>query len=92
VVHWREEFILPATPKTWGGNAPGKPLATNDEQSHDLQRHGKVCVTERDVRVHQGVIGNFWSVAQGDPRGKYEMRVSVEGKFVKSFVFEVGRK
>lgn len=87
-VHWREEFILPAAPKTWGDTS-GE--STHTSKPPDIQNHGKVCVTEKDERARNGMIGNFWSVAKGDPHGKYELRVSVEGKLVKSFVFELGR-
>jgi hypothetical protein len=88
VVHWKEEFILPNAPKTWGDKSAE---ATQTSNARDVQNGGKMCVTEKDVRARDGLIGNFWSVAKGDPHGKYELRVSVEGKFVKSFLFELGR-
>jgi hypothetical protein len=46
-------------------------------------------VTEREVAPDQGLIFNTWSVAAGDPAGKYVIRVFVEGALAKTFEFEV---
>jgi len=36
-----------------------------------------------------GWISNAWDVAEGNPSGKYIMRIYVEGEFVKEFIFFV---
>jgi hypothetical protein len=35
------------------------------------------------------VIFNFWSIAPGDPKGRYTLRVMLEGMLVSSFEFDV---
>jgi hypothetical protein len=36
-----------------------------------------------------GVIYNFWQLTRGDPRGRYSMRIMIEGLLVSTFEFEV---
>jgi hypothetical protein len=79
-VKWKEEFILPAPPETWGE-------AENDG-AHRISGDRKVSVTEREVLVKDGTISNFWSVAPGDPVGQYVIRVYVNGALVESFRFK----
>jgi hypothetical protein len=92
IVHWKEEFKLPAVPATWGGNKPGDSLAPPNQDLQEVQADGKVCVSERDSLVVDGIVSNFWTVAKGDPLGQYEMRVFVEGKLVQTFVFKLKEK
>ena len=89
MVHWKEEFQLPGVPKTWGGNEPGEKLAPSSKEHQELKSGGKVCVSEKDAWADEGFIFNFWTVAKGDPTGQYEMRVYVEGKLAKTFVFQL---
>ena len=80
-VKWREEFVLPEKPDTWGGAQPfGK---------HSISPNGRVSITEREVTPEKGMIFNAWTVAPGDPQGKYIIRVFVEGALVKTFRFDV---
>lgn len=76
-VKWKEEFVLPATPKEWGGSqgAVSKDKRTN--------------VTEREDVPIDGWIGHAWSVAEGDPPGKYTMNVFINDTLVKTFKFQV---
>lgn len=87
-VHWKEEFTLPAVPKTWGGVNPDDSDPPGGKQQM-LEKGGKACVSEKDVRAANGTISNFWSVAKGDPPGVYKMRVWVNGKLAKTFEFQV---
>ena len=50
---------------------------------------GRATITDREVTLHNGVIFNSWSVAPGDPTGTYRMRVSIEGRLVRTFEFRV---
>ncbi len=79
-VHYREEFTLPAAPKTWG-----------TESSPDIRVRGDqlTSVTERDVEPKNGVILNVWNVAAGDPSGHYVIKVTVDGAAVRQFDFDV---
>lgn len=80
-IKWREEFTLPVKPTTWGAVEPvGERSVSND---------GRTSVTEREVIPDQGVIFNSWSVAPGDPKGSYIIRVFIEGSLAKTFKFEV---
>ncbi|MES2949682.1 MAG: hypothetical protein V4858_14160 [Pseudomonadota bacterium] len=80
-IKWREEFTLPATPTTWGVAEPvGTRSVSND---------GRTSVTEREVSPDRGVIFNSWSVAPGDPKGRYTIRVFIDGSLAKAFEFDV---
>ena len=80
-IKWREEFTLPAAPQTWG------PTAQQDKRR--LSEDKKVSVIEREVEPERGLIFNFWTIAAGDPAGRYTIRVFVEGVRVASFDFDV---
>lgn len=80
-IKWREEFTLPVKPTTWGAAEPvGTRSVSND---------GRTSVTEREVTPDQGLLFNSWSVAPGDPKGIYIIRVFIEGTFAETFEFEV---
>ena len=80
-IKWREEFTLPVKPMTWGVAEPvGTRSVSND---------GRTSVTEREVSPDRGLIFNFWSVAPGDPKGRYIIRVFIDGSLAKAFEFEV---
>jgi len=81
VVKWREELRLPAAPQTWHA----------DEQSgtHTLSADRRTSVLEREAKVENGLIYNFWQLSPGDPKGRYTLRVMLEGMLVSSFEFEV---
>ena len=80
-VKWKEVFELPEAPQTW----------SVDETSGDVVISGdrKVSVTEGEVFVQDGYIGNYWSVVPGDPPGEYIMRVYVNDHLVETFRFKV---
>ena len=80
-IKWREEFTLPVKPISWG----------NPESlgSRSVSTDGRVSVTEREVSPDGGVIFNAWAVAPGDPKGRYVIRVFIEGSLAKVFEFDV---
>jgi len=80
-VKWREEFTLPAAPKTWG--------TTETEGTREISTDKKISVTEKETLVREGRIFNFWSVAAGDPIGKYVIRVFIDNSLVATFHFKV---
>lgn len=79
-VTWREELTLPSKPASWGTNSSGTRTVSAD---------GKTLTTERQVAPMQGVIGNTWQIMRGDPQGQYRINVSIDGKLVQTFNFEV---
>ncbi len=80
-VSWKEEFTLPAKPKTWGD--------PETVGSRSTSADGRTTTTQRRVSVDGGAIFNAWSVAPGDPAGRYVIRVSVEGLPAQVFEFDV---
>lgn len=80
-IKWREEFTLPVKPDTWGDP---EPLGTRS-----VSTDGRTSVTEREVSPERGLIFNMWTVAPGDPKGRYVIRVFVEGSLAKVFEFDV---
>jgi hypothetical protein len=80
-VKWREEFALPAAPRVW----------QVDEKSgkHTLSPDRATSILEHEVKVEDGMIYNFWTIAPGDPRGRHKIRVMVEGFLVATFDFDV---
>jgi len=80
-IKWKEEFTLPVKPETWG----------NDESvgTRSVSNDGRTSVTEREVSPDRGLIFNSWSVAPGDPKGHYSIRVFIDGNLAKVFKFDV---
>ncbi|MGX5652722.1 hypothetical protein ACWKW4_20900 [Hydrogenophaga borbori] len=81
-VRWREEFTLPAAPIHWDGDSlPGS--------SQQVSADGRTSTLERDVALNNGVVLNAWSVAEGDPRGRYTIRLFVADAEPVVFEFDV---
>lgn len=80
-VKWREELRLPAAPQSWQADA--------SSGKHTVSADRKTSILEREAKVENGLIYNFWQIAPGDPRGRYTMRVMLEGMLVSSFEFDV---
>ena len=80
-VKWREEFTLPTPPRTWG--------PTEKQDKRRISEDQKVSVIEREVELERGLIFNFWTIAEGDPAGRYVIRVFVEGVQAATFEFDV---
>lgn len=80
-VKWREEFVLPARPKTWGETEPF--------DKRVISKGGRVSTTVREVAPIEGRISNAWAVAPGDPKGRYRIRVFVDGALASTFEFDV---
>jgi len=78
----RETLTLPSAPKTWGeqGNEEGLFLISSDRTS---------CSWERNLPVVKESVGNCWEFAEGDPRGIYELQVSVAGVVLDELLFFV---
>jgi hypothetical protein len=66
-----EELELPAAPATWGGVEPG---------SQSVSADGRTLRTTLSREVWQGAIRHTYSVAPGDPSGRYVFRIWVEGQ------------
>jgi hypothetical protein len=78
-VKWREEFILPAAPETWG------PV----EGKHELSADRKVSILEREVSTERGFVSNGWTIAPGDPKGRHVIKVTIEDAPPVVFEFDI---
>ena len=78
-VKWREEFILPAPPETWG------PV----EGKHEISADRKVSILEREVTPERGFISNAWTIGPGDPKGRHVIKVTVEDAAPVVFEFDL---
>jgi hypothetical protein len=79
-VHWHEEFTLPEGAPNWGVQPNGSTVVSADRRT---------AITDRDVEPRNGLISNFWRVADGDPKGKYLMKVTIDGEETRTFEFDV---
>jgi hypothetical protein len=81
LIKWREELRMPAAPKTW--------QADDKSGKHTVSADRKTSILEREARIENGLIYNFWQISPGDPKGRYTMRVMLEGMLVSTFDFDV---
>jgi hypothetical protein len=80
-IRWREELKLPAAPQVW--------QADEKAGKHSLSIDRRTSILEREARIEDGAIYNFWQIAAGDPKGRYTIRVMIEGVLVSTFEFDV---
>lgn len=80
-MRWREEIRLPAAPAAW--------RSEDREARHTLSADRRTSTLEREQRLEEGMIYSFWQLEPGDPRGRYTMRVMLEGLLVSTFEFDV---
>ncbi|MBX9686343.1 MAG: hypothetical protein K2X27_06545 [Candidatus Obscuribacterales bacterium] len=78
----REEFTLPEAPSTW--------KIKEGEASSQLLKGGEQCVLESFQSTDDGWLGHSWTASNGDPAGKYEIRILLNGKLAHVFTFNVG--
>ena len=78
----REEFTLPEAPSTW--------KLKEGETASQLLKGGEQCILESFQATDDGWIGHAWTASHGDPAGKYEIKVWLNGKLAHDFVFNVG--
>jgi hypothetical protein len=78
----KEELVLPARPKSWNSE--------EGDPNFKISPDGKTATIEKEVEVDEdGLVQNVWSISKGDPLGQYEIRVSLDGKLVRTFKFTV---
>ncbi|WP_265272096.1 hypothetical protein [Nostoc sp. KVJ3] len=79
-VKWREVLHLPKPPETWG---------TDNGEDFSISADGTTSITRRTQSAPDGVIENFWTIAPGDPLGKYKIEVYIDDRLIDTFEFEV---
>ena len=78
-----EILTLPGAPKTWGPEPVG---SRKREISSDL----KTCITTDVINPADGkTFSSYWSIAKGDPIGDYKVDVSINGKHIQTFNFNI---
>jgi hypothetical protein len=80
-VRWREEIRLPGVPEEW--------RVADKDSKHSLSADRRTSILERESRIEDGAIHNFWQLTRGDPKGRYSMRIMIEGMLVSTFEFDV---
>jgi hypothetical protein len=81
-VKMREELILPDFPVTWG--------ATDTTGTRTVSDDSRVASTDFEIQPDTaGLLYRVWSIADGDPPGRYVFKLYIEGKLVKELGFEV---
>lgn len=80
-LRWREEIRLPGVPDEWRVEDPAS--------RHRLSGDRRTSVLERESRIEDGAIYNFWQFTRGDPKGRYSVRVMIEDLLVSTFEFDV---
>jgi hypothetical protein len=81
-VKMREELILPDFPVTWG--------ATDTTGTRTVSDDSRVASTDFEIQPDtSGMLYRVWSIADGDPPGRYVFKLYIEGKLVKMLGFEV---
>jgi hypothetical protein len=68
---------------------PGAPTHWGLSKATKISSNGKIAITNKEQEPRKGMIANFWRFSEGDPKGSYEIAVSVEGVLVKRFKFSV---
>lgn len=76
----REAITLPAEPKTWGDPEP--------ELKRRTSADGRTVQSEYRLEARAGYLSNAWAVSPGDPKGAWQMKVSVEGQPERSCRFD----
>ncbi len=79
---YKEIFTLPKAPKEWIG------VEVTSEGSK-ISNNYRTAITERTVTPEKGMIESRWCIAEGDPTGKHQIQVFLDGQFVRQFDFDV---
>lgn len=78
----REEFTLPEAPSTW--------KIKEGEAASELLKGGEQCLLESFQVTDDGWLGHSWTISPGDPAGRYEIKIWLNGKLAHHFKFNVG--
>ena len=78
----RERLTLPSAPETWGEQG-------DEDSLFCISSDRTTCLWERDMPVIDETIGNHWGFAEGDPRGIYEIQVTLAGVLLDELLFFV---
>ncbi len=78
----REEFLLPEAPSIW--------KVKQGEGTSQLVNGGEGIILESFQSTDDGWLGHAWTVSAGDPSGRYQIKIWLNGKLAHTFIFNVG--
>jgi hypothetical protein len=85
-VTYVERLIMPAAPTSWGDLSETDPAEVSPFR---LEEDGKVGVSHRREPLSDGWLSHGWCFLPGDPTGPHKVEISIGGKLVQRFEFEV---
>jgi len=77
----REELILPSPAVYFGSESSTGYLAVMEDR--------KTVIYEDLDKPENGYIYRFWEIAPEDPKGTHVLKIFIDGKLAKQFVFEI---
>ena len=78
-IEWREVFHFQPGPDQTISPAEGSWLSEKEHQ----------VTTNRNTFLTEGIIGNFWSITEGDAPGRHSFDISINGVPVSTLVFNL---
>ncbi len=85
-VTYVERLVMPEAPESWGDTTTPDPSAVS---AFRLEDGGTIGVSPRREALADGWLSHGWCFLPGDPTGQHRVDVSIGGKLVHRFEFEV---
>jgi hypothetical protein len=85
-VTYIERLIMPSVPASWGDLSQMDPAEVSPFR---LEDNGRIGVSHRKEPLSDGWLSHGWCFLPGDPTGPHKVEVSIGGKLVHRFEFEV---
>jgi hypothetical protein len=83
-LRWQERLTVPKPLSDWGD--------AEDDEDVLISRDGRTALSAGSEAVDGGKVQHlYWMLGAGDPPGRYEMEVAIEGHPVGQFVFVLER-
>ena len=82
-VNLREQLNFPSKPRG------GWPVVTDGFRRVTPSPDQKSATTEMKLKIKDGWVRNIWCLAEGERLGAYSIEVFLNGKFIKTFNFNV---
>jgi hypothetical protein len=84
-LRWQERLYLPSPQDDWGDAA--------EDEDVVISQDGRTALSTGDDVVGAGQVRHvYWLVSTGDPLGRYEMDVAIEGHPVAHFEFHLDHR
>ena len=80
-ISWTEQLILPEAPASWG--------PSEDQPNVSISRDRRTITIRDESVAMNGYVHNVWVVGEGDPSGRYSIRVTLSDGRSAEFLFTV---